>query len=466
MGWILASQLGGGNLGNRYGGDEQPARRLTEVQAGDEPAAPRSSGLGSKFLQDLEAEKNNLRAADSDPRDIRGEEVLPPPNKAASRTAIDRNAADRTGNDRTGNDRSASDRTNINRGSADRGAAAASDTPRTSPLRSLPKAAEASDPTLNATKVDAVEMLSAAFAMPNANVLPGEPVTLTVALGRRSDREGRLKIAHAFWKLSAAAASHGFAVAEHARLADLPKPERVSDAAIDHDLWLSARATAQARVHETQIVAITAQRELAEAMGAAANDPLPVVNDRPYLGSYATRFDELFTTRAAPVRLRTIHETLPALQKAVTQRAEAAQTAQSALYRSEDRYSNGKYGISTYLSQFSYMSQQRQAFIAVARAYNDEIADYAVSVARDNAAPAELAGMMIRLRPTEQARQQPPVRSADARGAASWQAPLRQPVLGQDSVGQPAGAFNPPTNENALRPGATFSGGSGWSQRQ
>lgn len=242
----------------------------------------------------------------------------------------------------------------------------------------------------------AVEALTAAFALPDASQLPGAPLTLSDALARRSDRDSRLAIAHAYWKVSVATAAYAFAVDEQRRLASLVQSAAAAPD-VDRRLLDSALASAEARVHETKLVVVSSQHDLAEAIGGAAGETLPLASDPPFLGAYATRFDEIFADRAAPTQLRAIHNTLPTLFKAIGRRAEAATTASDAYTRAEQLYARGQLGIDTLLSAFDRTSDQRQAFLAVARAYNDDIADYAINVARDGTAAAELTSMLIRV---------------------------------------------------------------------
>jgi hypothetical protein len=224
---------------------------------------------------------------------------------------------------------------------------------------------------------------------------------------------------------------------------------------VDRQLIESANAAAIARTNEALTVVVSAQHDLAEALGGAALDPLPVAADPPYLGAYATRFDELFANRTAPVQIRAIHKTLPTLYLAIQQRAQAAAAAVAALDRAEQGYLQGRAGIESYLAAFELASSQRQAFLAIARAYNDDIADYAINVARDGTGAVELTAMLIRVRGVDaqnaSRRTQPPLaraaevprhgvasdraapaRAADAagtitNGAADWRTKERSP---------------------------------------
>jgi hypothetical protein len=294
----------------------------------------------------------------------------------------------------------------------------------------------------------AIDALAVAFAVPEANVVAGAPLKLADALARRSDRDSRLAISHAYWKLSAATAAHAFAVDEQRRIANLAQTAAAAPE-IDRRLIDSVLAAAEARVHETLLVVVSAQHDLAEAVGGAAGEALPLASDTPYLGVYATRFDQIFVDRAAPTQLRAIHDTLPTLYKAVGRRADAATTAIEAFSRAEQLYVRGQIGIDALLAAFHQAGAQRQAFLAVARAYNDDIADYAINVAREGTGAAELTSMLIRVSTSDAndaaRRTTPPVaRSAEnpRRGVAVDRS---QPVVGRSgsSVGAPAAGWQP-----------------------
>jgi hypothetical protein len=266
---------------------------------------------------------------------------------------------------------------------------------------------------------DAIGSVASAFAAPSTTLVKGTPITLTDAIGRRSDRESRLRIAHGYWRLATATAAFNLAH-EEAQRALRPAQLRVASSEIDRQLLESNANSAVARLHEAQTAAVSAQHDLAEAIGSAVGDSLPLATDAPYLGVYATKFDELFSDRAAPVQIRAIHTTLPTLRKAVVSRATAVQHAAVALDRAEQAFAQGQVSVDAYLAAFRQLSQERQAFLAVARGYNDDIADYAINVARDGTGPVELTSMLIRVRKdttspdaTRRAAQPPAARAAE-----------------------------------------------------
>ncbi|MEX2186155.1 MAG: hypothetical protein WD875_05140, partial [Pirellulales bacterium] len=299
----------------------------------------------------------------------------------------------------------------------------------------------------------AIDALAASFVLPDASVFTGTPLTLSDALARRSDRDSRLKIAHAYWKLSAATAAHAFAADELRILSSLTLSAATATD-VDRRLLESTVAAAEARVHETSLVVVSSQHDLAEAIGGAAGEALPLASDPPFLGAYATRFDEIFADRAAPTQLRAIHSTLPTLYKAIDRRAESAATAGDALVRAEQLYLQGRLGIDVYLASFHQTSSQRQAFLAVARAYNDDIADYAINVARDGTGAAEITSMLIRV-PSSGAndaarRTQPPVARSAQNTPRGTAVDRSQPAASSATSSPDAGGWQR-KNETPLR---------------
>ena len=243
----------------------------------------------------------------------------------------------------------------------------------------------ANDPTSPA------ELVTAALVPPKTGALEGRPLSLGEALARRSDRESQLRIIHSYWKLTVATAAYHYAVLENARVWDV-EPARREDAALVN----SIRAAAMAKVHEAKLLALTSQHELAELLGLGTGASLPLAYDPPHCGAYATRIDELFVGRTAPPRVRQINGTLPALRQAIQARAQAVFEATEAFEAAQRGVAGGSVRVEDWLARLNHVGQQRQALLAVVRAYNDDIADYALTVAQAGTTAADLVPMLIR----------------------------------------------------------------------
>lgn len=309
-------------------------------------------------------------------------------------------------------------------------------TTRTPPLQTetLPPKSATAAPRADMAAIDA---LATVFAEQPASPVAGEPLTLSAALSRRSDREGRARIAHAYWKLSAATAAYNMAVAEVGHTARLVQSSSVAHNPIERQLIDVAHVGARARTNETLTAVVSAQYDLAEALGGISDDKLPLAADAPYLGTYATRFNDLFADRVAPMQLRAIHKTLPTLHLAVGQRAQASLAAVVVVERAEQAWLSGSLDIGALLAALQHASLQRQAFLSVARAYNDDIADYAINVAREGTGATELTTMLIRAPGSQDARrnQQPPARSATNTPRGVRPTEFTQPVEDATGVG-------------------------------
>jgi hypothetical protein len=249
----------------------------------------------------------------------------------------------------------------------------------------LRRSRAANDPTSPA------ELLTAALIPPKSGALEGRPLSLGEALARRSDRESQLRIIHAYWKLAVATAAYHYAVLENNRVWDV-EPARREDAALVN----SIRAAAMAKVHEAKLLALTSQHELAELLGLGMGAALPLAYDPPHSGAYATRIDELFVGRTAPPRVRQINGTLPALRQAIQARAQAVFEATEAFEAAQRGVPGGSVRVEDWLARLNHVAQQRQALLAVVRAYNDDIADYALTVAQAGTPAADLVPMLIR----------------------------------------------------------------------
>jgi hypothetical protein len=251
----------------------------------------------------------------------------------------------------------------------------------------LRRARVADDPTGPA------ELLSQSLIPPKSGALEGRPISLAEALARRGDRESQLRITHAYWKLAVATAAYHYAVAENSRVWEAESPRR-EDAALVN----SIRAAAKAKVHEAQLLALTSQHELSDLLGLGTGAALPLAYDPPHAGAYATRIDELFAGRAAPPRMKQIHGTLPALRQSIQARAQAVIEAQAAFDTAQAGVAGGTVRVEDWLARLNHLGQQRQALLAVVRAYNDDIADYALAVAQAGTPAADLVPMLIRPR--------------------------------------------------------------------
>jgi hypothetical protein len=142
-------------------------------------------------------------------------------------------------------------------------------------------------------------------------------------------------------------------------------------------------------------VAVAAQHDLSEVTSSSSNDGLPLPSDLPLVGRYQTRFNELFANRPAPAAIGRINATLPLYLDLINARADSVDAGQHALNTAVDAYQSGQVRIERVLQQYVQLRDQRIAFLAVIRDYNNAIADYALRVARPGLSVQEVVSMLV-----------------------------------------------------------------------
>jgi len=238
----------------------------------------------------------------------------------------------------------------------------------------------------------------------------GQALSLATVLAPLADRRHQLDATHAYWRLVKAVAQHHLAL-------DLQKQLQQVQARRGDELLLQiAGHAAAAAVREAQSEAVAAQHELASAAQLPATGSLPLPSDRPHTGAYRTQFQELFSMRPAPLRARTLDQTLPLRRQAIDARADAVEPASQAAAAAQAAYREGRGDIQRLLDCLGQLRIQREALVAAVCRYNDEIADYALTVAGPSITGPTLVGMLIT--PTRDTVQPVPVQD-ETRGRGS-----------------------------------------------
>ncbi len=234
------------------------------------------------------------------------------------------------------------------------------------------------------------ELLAQALSRPREGAIVGQPITLETALARTTDRQQQLKVAQAYWRLSTAEADYHWALDQRDKLAlftethaDLPGAK-------------SARASNRADVRDAQLAVAQAQQDLSDLLASAADESPPLAVDRPHVGDYRTLYDSLFNGRTPPPRIRLIHRTLPVRRKAIDAHGEAILATLDALESTGEDFRKSGHGLATVLATLDQLKQERRAFMAAVRAYNQDIAEYAFAVAAPGASEKSLVAMLIK----------------------------------------------------------------------
>lgn len=225
------------------------------------------------------------------------------------------------------------------------------------------------------------------------------PLPLVEALERSGDRARRLWISQAYWKVSAGFATFRWSTEAIERL------ELIAPGGDPHDRAVLdvALAAARADLADARAELVATQQELVDLVRLPAGDPLPWPVDRPLAGPYQTHFETIFATRPATGRIRAIVRMLPSKHEALEARAAAVVAAQNAMQMAEADHAKGHRPIEAVIAAHSALTGQQREFVKVMRAYNLDIAEYAMAVA-DLAVPDDrfvsmLIGTPIQWRP-------------------------------------------------------------------
>jgi hypothetical protein len=240
-------------------------------------------------------------------------------------------------------------------------------------------------------KVGAASQLLAKACTPLAAPLYDRPLPLMEALERSGDRSRRLWITQAYWKVSA-----GFALV-HFSTEAVERLEFVAPGAEPHDRAVldAAVAAARANLADARAELVVAQQELVDLVRLPAGEPLPWPVDRPLAAPYQTQFDTIFATRPATGRVRAINRVLPNKHEALEQRALAVAAAEEAFRMTEADHAKGRRPIEAVAAGQSMLVSQQREFCQALKAYNCDIAEYAMAVADLSVPHGPFAAMLI-----------------------------------------------------------------------
>jgi len=256
----------------------------------------------------------------------------------------------------------------------------------------------AADPSMSDAAQLLVEVLEPLASRPGApQPAPADanlyvrPLPLLEALERSGDRGRRLWIAQAYWKVSAAHAQLRWYTEAIERL------ELVAPGGDPHDRATLDVAVAEARADlaEARAQLGVAQQELVDLARLPLAEPLPWPVDRPLAGPYQTHFDTIFATRPATGRVRAIARTLPSRHEALESRAAAVRAAAKAMAMAEADHAKGQRPIEAVVAAHDALIGQQREFLLATKAYNLDIAEYAMAVADAKVADDKFVAMLI-----------------------------------------------------------------------
>jgi hypothetical protein len=156
-----------------------------------------------------------------------------------------------------------------------------------------------------------------------------------------------------------------------------------------------AVAAARADLADARAELVAAQQELVDLVRLSAGDPLPWPVDRPLAGPYQTHFETIFATRPATGRIRAIVRMLPSKHEALEARAAAVVAAQKAMLMAEADHAKGQRPIEAVTAAHAAVTGQQREFVKVMKAYNLDIAEYAMAVADLSVPDDRFVSMLI-----------------------------------------------------------------------
>ena len=221
--------------------------------------------------------------------------------------------------------------------------------------------------------------------------LYARPLPLLEALDRSGDRARRLWITQAYWKVSGCHAMVRWSTEAIERL------ELIAPGSDPHDRATLdvASAAARADLADARAQLGAAQQELVDLARLPATEPLPWPVDRPLAGPYQTHFEAIFANRTATGRVRAIARTLPARHQALESRAAAVLAAEKAMTMAEADHAKGNRPIEAVIAAHAALVGQQREFLQATKAYNTDIAEYAMAVGDLSMPDAQYASMLI-----------------------------------------------------------------------
>jgi hypothetical protein len=219
--------------------------------------------------------------------------------------------------------------------------------------------------------------------------LRGVPLTLGEAVRDARTRQEQTARAKAYWDLAAAVGDYYLALLENTE-ANVLRQSVAAPAA----QWEARLKEAQNRLVSSQQAAQAAQLRLHQLLGRAAGGSLPLPADVPHCGRYNTEYEVIFADQPNAVA-RQLSELMPLRYAALRSQAQAVVDAEAWRAQMSQQRDPAGDGLELLKAQ-DLLSLQRRTFLATAREYNQEIAEYTELAAPAEVAPDRLVAMMIR----------------------------------------------------------------------
>ena len=159
-------------------------------------------------------------------------------------------------------------------------------------------------------------------------------------------------------------------------------------------LLSAARNEALSQVLFYEIELLQTQHRLQELVGVPS-DSLPLPKDRPLIKGYETHYDWFFNRQLVPGKLIGINQRLKKQLSLISQQAETAKVAKSAMNQTRVAFTAGQLGVASVLESGRLWRTSREQLIGTVTRYNQSIADYAIAIHPNFKSPDQIVAMLI-----------------------------------------------------------------------
>ncbi|MFP6669922.1 MAG: hypothetical protein VB857_00785, partial [Pirellulaceae bacterium] len=162
-----------------------------------------------------------------------------------------------------------------------------------------------------------------------------------------------------------------------------------------------ARALLKVRQRQNELDLTEARHQLATlALVSVAELTWP--GDLPVVGKFRTEYELLFQNRQAPPALERINLALPRMWQLLASQAAAVEVLGTSLEKTEAAYEAGETSLVTILAGWQQLEGIQQQYLATAKRYNVEIAEYVIAVTGQTSSRERLVAMLIKPKRTTQ----------------------------------------------------------------
>lgn len=220
-------------------------------------------------------------------------------------------------------------------------------------------------------------------------------VDLHALLARANDSSLRLRVVKAYWEWTFYCAQQRL---YYQQMTGLRAIEVGDEEPSPLDV---ARALLKVRQRQNELDLTEARHQLATvALVPLAELTWP--GDLPVVGKFRTEYELLFQNRQAPPALERINLALPRIWQLLASQAAAVEVLGTSLEKTEAAYEAGETSLATILAGWQQLEGIQQQYLATAKRYNVEIAEYVIAVTGQTSSRERLVAMLIKPKRTTQ----------------------------------------------------------------